>query len=239
MLVATNVSREFSHGSLTTKAVDNVSSRFIPGTFTAIMGPSGSGKSTFLYCLAGLMRPSSGSIEFDGTNIGEASESQLTRLRRDRFGFIFQDLNLIAALTAAQNISLPSLFGGEKVGNTAVREALAKVGLAERERSYPSELSGGEQQRVAVARALAQRRSVVFADEPTGALDRTTGASVIEHFRALSAQGTMIVMVTHDPVVAAAADRVLFLVDGRLVQQLNEPTASKVSAQILALESSV
>lgn len=235
MLAATDVVQEFSNGTLTTRAVDGVSHTFERGTFTAIMGPSGSGKSTLLYCLAGLMRPTSGSVWFEGVDVTSASEAALTRLRRDQFGFVFQDFNLLSALNAEQNIALPSLFGARKLLSGEASRALANVELVGKETAYPAELSGGQQQRVAVARALALRRQVVFADEPTGALDRNTGAAVIGQFRALCASGTTLIMVTHDPSVAAAADRVLFLVDGRLVSTLDRPTARQVSDAVLAL----
>lgn len=236
MLVAKDIVLEFSNGIVVNRAIDGVNCSFNEGSFTAVMGPSGSGKSTLLYCLAGLLRPTEGTIHFDELEIGSAPEAVLTKLRRDQFGFVFQDFNLIPALNAEQNIALPSLFGARKVSNREAVEALEKVGLGGREKAYPSELSGGQQQRVAVARALAQRRQMVFADEPTGALDRNSGAAVISHFRSLCDEGTTLIMVTHDPIVASAADRVLFLVDGKLVHHINHPTAQQVSDQVLGLE---
>jgi putative ABC transport system ATP-binding protein len=175
MLTATGLGHTFSNGRVETLALDGVSCAFEPGSFTAIMGPSGSGKSTLLYCLAGLIRASAGSVAFDATELTTAKQRQLDLLRRDEFGFIFQSFNLIDALTALQNVTLPSLFGGPAIPREQAVNALANVGLSEKVKSYPAELSGGQQQRVAIARALAQTRRVIFADEPTGALDRKSG----------------------------------------------------------------
>ncbi|WP_213014378.1 ABC transporter ATP-binding protein [Plantibacter sp. CFBP 8775] len=220
-----------------TLALDGVSCAFEPGSFTAIMGPSGSGKSTLLYCLAGLIRASAGSVTFDATELTTAKQRQLDLLRRDEFGFIFQSFNLIDALTALQNVTLPSLFGGAAIPREQAVNALANVGLSEKVKSYPAELSGGQQQRVAIARALAQTRRVIFADEPTGALDRKSGFLVMDQLRRFRDVGTSVVMVTHDPQIAAYADRVLFLVDGRLVDTMDAPTAEAVSSRMTGLES--
>ncbi|UXW87613.1 ABC transporter ATP-binding protein [Microbacterium azadirachtae] len=201
------------------------------------MGPSGSGKSTLLYCLAGLIRASTGSVTFDGTELTAAKQRQLDLLRRDQFGFIFQSFNLIEALTALQNVTLPSLFGGAVISRDQAEAALASVGLAGKLNSYPAELSGGQQQRVAIARALAQTRRVIFADEPTGALDRKSGFLVMDQLRQFREVGTAVVMVTHDPKIAAYADSVLFLVDGRLVDVMEAPSAEAVSSRMTGLES--
>ncbi|MBF4567313.1 ABC transporter ATP-binding protein [Plantibacter sp. VKM Ac-2880] len=237
MLTATGLGHTFSNGRVETLALDGVSCAFEPGSFTAIMGPSGSGKSTLLYCLAGLIRASAGSVTFDATEMTTAKQRQLDLLRRDEFGFIFQSFNLIDALTALQNVTLPSLFGGAAIPREQAANALANVGLSEKVKSYPAELSGGQQQRVAIARALAQTRRVIFADEPTGALDRKSGFLVMDQLRRFRDVGTAVVMVTHDPQIAAYADRVLFLVDGRLVDTMDAPTAEAVSSRMTGLES--
>jgi putative ABC transport system ATP-binding protein len=237
MLTATGLGHTFSNGRVETLALDGVSCAFEPGSFTAIMGPSGSGKSTLLYCLAGLIRASAGSVAFDATELTTAKQRQLDLLRRDEFGFIFQSFNLIDALTALQNVTLPSLFGGAAIPREQAVNALANVGLSEKVKSYPAELSGGQQQRVAIARALAQTRRVIFADEPTGALDRKSGFLVMDQLRRFRDVGTAVVMVTHDPQIAAYADRVLFLVDGRLVDTMDAPTAEAVSSRMTGLES--
>lgn len=237
MLTATALGHTFSNGRVETLALDGVSCAFEPGSFTAIMGPSGSGKSTLLYCLAGLIRASAGSVTFDATELTTAKQRQLDLLRRDEFGFIFQSFNLIDALTALQNVTLPSLFGGAAIPREQAVNALANVGLSEKVKSYPAELSGGQQQRVAIARALAQTRRVIFADEPTGALDRKSGFLVMDQLRQFRDVGTAVVMVTHDPQIAAYADRVLFLVDGRLVDTMDVPTAEAVSSRMTGLES--
>ncbi|WP_262957092.1 ABC transporter ATP-binding protein [Microbacterium azadirachtae] len=237
MLAATGLGHTFSNGQVETRALDDVSCTFEPGSFTAIMGPSGSGKSTLLYCLAGLIRASTGSVTFDGTELTAAKQRQLDLLRRDQFGFIFQSFNLIEALTALQNVTLPSLFGGAVISRDQAEAALASVGLAGKLNSYPAELSGGQQQRVAIARALAQTRRVIFADEPTGALDRKSGFLVMDQLRQFREVGTAVVMVTHDPKIAAYADSVLFLVDGRLVDVMEAPSAEAVSSRMTGLES--
>ncbi|GAA3338998.1 ABC transporter ATP-binding protein [Amorphoplanes nipponensis] len=219
-------------------ALDGVSVRFPPATFSAVMGPSGSGKSTLLHCAAGLERPTGGTVSIAGTTLGDLGETALTRLRRDRIGFIFQAFNLVSSLTAAQNVALPLRLAGRRPAAGAVTAALAEVGLADRAGHRPSELSGGEQQRVAVARALITRPAVIFADEPTGALDNRTSRQVLELLRALvDEHGQTIVMVTHDPVAAAVADRVLMLADGRLAGEFTEADAGAIAARMTALES--
>jgi putative ABC transport system ATP-binding protein len=201
-----------------------------------VMGPSGSGKSTLLQCAAGLDRPTSGSVLLGETELTTLRESRLTRLRRDRIGFVFQAFNLLPALTAAQNVALPLRLAGRRPGRAEVREVLARVGLADRAGHRPGELSGGQQQRVAIARALITGPDVLFADEPTGALDSSTGRAVLHLIRAMADEGQTVVMVTHDPVAAAYADRVVFLADGRLHGALDAPTAETVAARMTRLE---
>ncbi|MEU6165137.1 ABC transporter ATP-binding protein [Streptomyces tanashiensis] len=219
------------------RALDGVDLDFLAGTFTAVMGPSGSGKSTLLQCAAGLDRPTAGTVEVGGTALEGLSERRLTLLRRDRIGFVFQSFNLLPSLTAAQNVALPLRLAGRRPSRTETREALARVGLAGRERHRPGELSGGQQQRVAIARALITRPAVLFGDEPTGALDSTTSREVLDMLRDLvDRDGQTIVMVTHDPVAASRADRVVFLVDGRVSGELAGPTVETVAARMTALE---
>ncbi|MFI2739107.1 ABC transporter ATP-binding protein [Streptomyces sp. NPDC018711] len=219
------------------RALDGVDLDFRTGTFSAVMGPSGSGKSTLLQCAAGLDRPTAGTVEVGGTSLEGLSERRLTLLRRDRIGFVFQSFNLLPSLTAAQNVALPLRLAGRRPSRTEIREALARVGLAGRERHRPGELSGGQQQRVALARALITRPAVLFGDEPTGALDSTTSREVLDMLRELvDRDGQTIVMVTHDPVAASRADRVVFLVDGRVAGELRGPTVETVAARMAELE---
>ncbi|MGW6737486.1 ABC transporter ATP-binding protein [Streptomyces sp. NPDC055013] len=202
-------------------ALDGVSLGFPRGTFTAIMGPSGSGKSTLLQCAAGLEQPTEGRIVLAGVDIGQQNEKERTQLRRDHVGFVFQAFNLVESLTAAQNVELPSRFAGRKVSREQVAGALDAVGLADRAGHRPSELSGGQQQRVALARALVTRPDVLFADEPTGALDTVTSQEVLRMMRMLVDQeGQTTLMVTHDPVAASMADVVVFLKDGRIADRI-------------------
>jgi putative ABC transport system ATP-binding protein len=206
------------------------------GSFTAIMGPSGSGKSTFLNVAAGLDRPTSGTVALGDTDLARLSERQLTILRRERIGFVFQAFNLMPSLTVAQNIALPLRLDRRRARRSAVRDVAARVGLEKRLRHRPSQLSGGQQQRVAIARALVTRPEVVFADEPTGALDTRTGRGVLALLRELvDRDGHTVVMVTHDPVGAAHADRVLLLADGRLAGTLDAPSADEVAEQLAHL----
>ncbi len=224
-------------------ALAGVTVRFDRGTFTAVMGPSGSGKSTLLHCAAGLDRPAAGTVTVDGTRLDNLDEDALTRLRRDRIGFVFQAFNLVSTLTAAQNVALPLRLAGRRPSDDDVAAALAAVGLADRAAHRPSELSGGEQQRIALARALISRPAVVFADEPTGALDSATSRQVLSLLRALvDEHGQTVVMVTHDPVAAAWADRVVILADGRIVEELGggaPVTAELVAARTAAVEARV
>ncbi|MFG2514918.1 ABC transporter ATP-binding protein [Streptomyces sp. NPDC048584] len=218
-------------------ALDEVSLAFPRGSFTAVMGPSGSGKSTLLQCAAGLDRPTSGSVTVGGTELTGLGERRLTLLLRERVGFVFQSFNLLPALTAEQNVALPLRLAGRRVPRARTREALARVGLGDRARHRPAELSGGQQQRVALARALITRPDVLFADEPTGALDSRTGHEVLTLLRAMvDREGQTVVMVTHDPVAASRADRVVFLVDGRLHGELTGAGADAVAARMTGLE---
>jgi putative ABC transport system ATP-binding protein len=232
-----SLTRTYGNGSTTVTALDRVTIAFPAGSFTAVMGPSGSGKSTLLQCAAGLDRPDSGEVTINGTRLGGLGETALTVLRRGRIGFVFQSFNLMPSLTAAQNLELPLRLAGRRPEPKAIEAALATVGLADRARHRPSELSGGQQQRVAIARALVTRPQVLFADEPTGALDTGTSREVLRLLRALVAeQGQTIVMVTHDPVAATQADRVVFLADGRVAGTLDRPTAESVAARMTRLE---
>ncbi|WP_433260054.1 ABC transporter ATP-binding protein [Actinosynnema sp. CS-041913] len=219
-------------------ALDEVDLVFHRGTFTAVMGPSGSGKTTLLQCAAGLDRPTGGEVRLGDTSLGALSERELTRLRRGRVGFVFQGFNLLSSLTAEQNVALPLRLAGERTDPARLRGLLAGVGLADRARHRPGELSGGQQQRVAIARALATGPEVLFADEPTGALDSRTGRQVLALLRSLvDDRGQTEVMVTHDPVAASFADRVTFLADGRASGHLDAPSARTVAARMTALES--
>lgn len=217
-------------------ALDGVSVGLERGSFTAIMGPSGSGKSTFLNVAAGLDRPTSGNVTLGDTDLSKLSERQLTILRRERIGFIFQAFNLMPSLTVTQNIGLPMRLDGRRLRKSQIREVAARVGLDQRLRHRPSELSGGQQQRVAIARALVTKPEVVFADEPTGALDTRSGRQVLALLREVVDQdGHTVVMVTHDPVAAAHADRVILLADGRLAGRLDAPTADEVADHLAHL----
>jgi putative ABC transport system ATP-binding protein len=229
----------YGAGDRRVTALDGVSAEFTAGTFTAVMGPSGSGKSTLLHCAAGLERPSGGTVTVEGTDLGPLNETDLTRLRRDRIGVIFQEYNLVSSLTAAQNVGLPLRLAGRRPQSAAVNKALDAVGLAAREKHRPSELSGGERQRVAIARAMIGRPAVVLADEPTGALDSNASRHVLALLRQLvDDHGHTIVMVTHDPVAAAHAERVLLLADGRLVDDMSEVDAGRIATRMAALEAS-
>jgi len=219
-------------------ALDDVTLGFDPASFTAVMGPSGSGKSTFLHVAAGLDRPTEGSVTLGGTDIAGYSETKLTELRRDRVGFVFQAFNLMPSLTVSENIRLPVRLGKGRLDRDWLREIVARTGLEPRLRHRPSELSGGQQQRVAIARALVTRPDVLFADEPTGALDTSTSREVLELLReVVDSTGQTVVMVTHDPLAAAHADRVVFLADGRVAGRLEEPTADAVADRMTHLGS--
>ncbi len=232
------VSRRYGAGPNGVAALDNVNLACPAGTWTAVMGPSGSGKSTLLHCAAGLDKVTSGRVLLAGQDITDASDAALTELRRRVIGFVFQSFNLIGSLTAEQNVAFPLKMARVRVSTEEVRRALAGVGLGDRARHKPRELSGGQQQRVAIARAMIARPSVLFADEPTGALDSTSAKIVLELLRHLVREaGQSIVMVTHDPAVAASADTVVFLADGRVVDRLDRPTTSLVAERLARLES--
>src|SRR5262245_44254978 len=231
------LTRVYRSGGGAVTALNQVTLGFEAGTFTAVMGPSGSGKSTLLQCAAGLDRPTSGEIRVAGHDLGGLSEAKLTVLRRERIGFVFQSFNLLPSLTAELNVALPLRLAGRKPGRRLVRDALAAVGLEDRIRHRPAELSGGQQQRVAIARALVTKPEVIFADEPTGALDSAAGREVLSLLRGLAdREGRTVVMVTHDPAAASWADRVVFLADGRLSGELDAPTPAAVAARLAQLE---
>jgi putative ABC transport system ATP-binding protein len=226
---ATNLTKTYGTGDATVLALDGVSFAVAAEQFTAIMGPSGSGKSTLLHCLAGLDRPTSGEVHLGITEISTLSDRQLTLLRRDKIGFIFQAFNLLPMLTAGENIVLPMRIAGRKPDAFWLKSIIDTVGLGDRLGHRPSELSGGQQQRVAAARALAGRPEIVFADEPTGALDSHASAELLGFLQHTVRQlGQTVVMVTHDPVAASYADRVVFLADGHIVDEMADPTADAV-----------
>jgi putative ABC transport system ATP-binding protein len=224
-----DVRKVHGRGEAAVVALDAVSLEFAPGSFTAMMGPSGSGKSTLLHVAAGLDRPTSGTVALGETDLTRLSERRLTLLRRERIGFVFQSFNLLPSLTVAQNIALPLRLDGRRAARSTVREVAARVGLERRLAHRPAQLSGGQQQRVAIARALVTRPEVVFADEPTGALDTHTGHEVLGLLREIvDEDGRTVVMVTHDRVAASYADEVVMLADGRLVGRLDAPSADDV-----------
>ncbi|KXK60174.1 ABC transporter [Micromonospora rosaria] len=233
MVHTVELTRTFGRQTSAVTALDRVSIAFEPGRFTSIMGPSGSGKSTLLHCLAGLERPSLGSVVVAGTDLARLSEARLTTLRRDRLGFVFQAFNLIPTLTAEENITLSERIGGPRIDPEWTSHLVQVLGLGNRLRHRPHELSGGQQQRVAIARALAHRPAVVFADEPTGNLDSHTGSEVL-HFLRLAVEqfGQTIVMVTHDPAAAARSHRVVFLRDGRVEGELRNPSAGDILGRL-------
>ncbi|WP_433547319.1 ABC transporter ATP-binding protein [Streptomyces sp. CA-294286] len=226
---ATELSKVYGHGETQVVALDRVSVEFRQGEFTAIMGPSGSGKSTLMHCVAGLDSFSSGSVRIGDTELGTLKDKQLTQLRRDKIGFIFQAFNLLPTLNALENITLPMDIAGRKPDQAWLDKVIEMVGLSGRLKHRPSELSGGQQQRVAVARALASRPEIMFGDEPTGNLDSRSGAEVLGFLRnSVRELGQTVVMVTHDPTAASYADRVIFLADGRAVDEMLHPTADGV-----------
>jgi putative ABC transport system ATP-binding protein len=226
---ATDLWRTYGSGDTAVDALRGVTLEIAPGELTAIMGPSGSGKSTLMHLLAGLDKPTQGSVRIDGTEIGVLDDTALTKLRRTHIGFIFQFFNLLPMLTAEENILLPVTIAGVKPDRTWVNELIAEVGLSDRRTHRPAELSGGQQQRVAIARALVSKPTVVFADEPTGNLDSQTSAEILQLLEKMVADmGQTTVMVTHDAKAASIARRVLFLADGQIVSQLDDPNPASV-----------
>jgi putative ABC transport system ATP-binding protein len=229
VVTATDVVRRYGEGDTAVDALRGVSVDIAAGRLTAVMGPSGSGKSTLMHILAGLDKPTSGEVTVAGVDISDLGDDELTKLRRDHIGFIFQFFNLLPMLTAAENIALPLKLAGGKPDPQWLGELVDTVGLGDRLTHRPAELSGGQQQRVAVARALVSRPSVMFADEPTGNLDSTTGGEILTLLRgSVDTLGQTTVMVTHDAHAAAIADRVLFLADGDIVRDLGPSTAHEI-----------
>ena len=231
VVVAQDVARRYGEGDTAVDALRSVSLAVSRGQLTTVMGPSGSGKSTLMHILAGLDRPTGGSVEIGGTEITTLDDTALTKLRREHIGFIFQFFNLLPMLTAEENIVLPLTIAGEKADKAWLEQLIGSVGLKDRRTHRPSELSGGQQQRVAIARALVSRPTVVFADEPTGNLDSKTGGEILELLRqAVQDGGQTTVMVTHDARSASIADRILFLADGNIVKELPRSEPSEVIA---------
>jgi putative ABC transport system ATP-binding protein len=233
---AVDVSKVYGTGEAEVRALDHIDVEFKTGRLTAIMGPSGSGKSTLLHCMAGLDRVTSGQIFLAGTEISRAGEKELTLIRRDKLGFIFQAYNLIPTLNALENMTLPMSLAGTKPDPAWLNTIVETVRLKDRLTHRPAELSGGQQQRVAVGRALLSRPSLIFADEPTGNLDSRSGAEILTFMRrAVDELGQTIVMVTHDPIAAGYADRVVFLADGAIVDELQSPNADAVLDKMKSL----
>ena len=219
----------YGSGDSEVRALDGIDVSFEKGKFTTIMGPSGSGKSTLMHCIAGLDSLTSGSVFIGDTNLSSLNDKQLTELRREKVGFVFQAFNLIPTLNAYENITLPLTLGKKKGDSAWIDRVIDTISLRDRLDHRPSELSGGQQQRVAIARALASQPDIIFADEPTGNLDSKTGSEVLAFMRrAVSDLGQTIVMVTHDAVAASYADRIVFLADGRVAGEMFSPTAQKV-----------
>jgi putative ABC transport system ATP-binding protein len=234
---AVNLTKIYGSGDTRVVALDEISVDIAAGAFTAVMGPSGSGKSTLMHCLAGLDSITSGQVFLGDQEISALSDAALTKVRRDKIGFIFQAFNLVPTLNALENITLPMDIAGRKVDQSWLDTIIGTVELSDRLKHKPSELSGGQQQRVAVARALASRPQVMFADEPTGNLDSRSGGEILGFLRrSVDEFGQTIVMVTHDPNSASYADRVLFLADGRIVDEMAQPTADRVLARMIAFE---
>jgi putative ABC transport system ATP-binding protein len=236
VVAARDVTRVYGHGDTAVHALRGVSVGIERGKLTAVMGPSGSGKSTLMHILAGLDKPSSGTVEIAGTEITALGDNELTKLRRDHIGFVFQFFNLLPMLPASENIVLPLKLAGVKVDDAWFADVVDRVGLGDRLGHRPSELSGGQQQRVAIARALISKPTVLFADEPTGNLDSATGGEILELIRAsVDSVGQTVVMVTHEPRAASIADRVLFLADGEIVRELSGADDAEVLAAMEAV----
>jgi putative ABC transport system ATP-binding protein len=237
MLEMEQVTKIYGRGPRAVTALDGLTTAFAARRFAAVMGPSGSGKTTLLQCAAGIERPSSGRVRIAGQDLSRLSESGLAKHRRRQIGFVFQQFNLVGALTAAQNVALPLVLDGHRPKRATVQEVLAVVALADRARHRPTELSGGQRQRVAIARALIGDPAVIFADEPTGALDSAAARNVLELLRRIVNQlGRTVVMVTHDSVAASYADTVLFLRDGGQAGTLEHPSAEQIAERLMELE---
>ncbi|SDL08664.1 ABC transporter ATP-binding protein [Streptomyces indicus] len=237
---ASGLTKVYGAGETRVVALDSVDVEFGRGRFTAIMGPSGSGKSTLMHCMAGLDAITSGSARIGDVELTSLKDRELTRLRRDKVGFVFQAFNLLPTLSAYENMTLPMAIAGRSPDKAWVDRIVRTVGLADRLAHRPAQLSGGQQQRVAVARALASRPEIIFADEPTGNLDSRTGAEILGFLReSVHALEQTVVMVTHDPVAAAYADRVVFLADGRIVDELHAPSAESVLDRMRQFEGRV
>jgi putative ABC transport system ATP-binding protein len=234
---AVGLVRSYGEGDAEVRAVDGIDLTVAAGTFTAVMGPSGSGKSTLLHCLAGLDRPTQGTVRVGGTDLASLKDKALTELRRDRIGFVFQAFNLVPTLDARENLLLPLTLGRREPDAGWFDQVVEALGLTDRLHHRPAQLSGGQQQRVAVARALVTRPELVFGDEPTGNLDRRSGQELLALLRhSVDELGQTIVMVTHDPGAAAVADTVLFLADGRVVDEVASPSVDDVLGHIRDLE---
>jgi putative ABC transport system ATP-binding protein len=235
---ARGIARRYGEGETAVDALRGVDLDVRSGELVAVMGPSGSGKSTLMHILAGLDKPTEGTVEIAGTDITKLDDARLTRLRREHIGFVFQFFNLLPMLDAEENVVLPLSIAGEKPDRAWLESLLAQMGLADRRRHRPAELSGGQQQRVAIARSLVTRPTILFADEPTGNLDSKTGGEILDLMRASTdAYGQTIVMVTHEARAASIADRILFLADGLIVKELHEATAADVLAVMSQLSS--
>jgi putative ABC transport system ATP-binding protein len=229
VVVARDITRRYGEGATAVDALRGVSIEVSKGELVAVMGPSGSGKSTLMHTLAGLDKPTSGSVTIAGTEITDLDDAKLTLLRREHIGFVFQFFNLLPMLTTEENIVLPLTIAGSTPDRAWLDELLTKTGLSDRRKHRPSELSGGEQQRVAISRALITHPTILFADEPTGNLDSKTGGEILDLLRdSADSYGQTIVMVTHEPRAASIADRILFLADGLIVKQLTEASAAEV-----------
>ncbi|WP_067534735.1 ABC transporter ATP-binding protein [Nocardia crassostreae] len=234
---ATDLMKTYGSGDTRVQALAGVTAEFARGEFTAIMGPSGSGKSTLMHCLAGLDAATSGTVHIGDTDLTKLSDKQMTKLRRDRIGFVFQAFNLVPTLTALENITLPLDIAGRKTDEEWLSTVIKRLGLGDRLTHTPSELSGGQQQRVACARALAGKPDIIFGDEPTGNLDSHSSGEVLNILRAAVDEfGQTVVIVTHDPRAASYADRVVFLADGQIVDELRAPTAESVLDKMKSLE---
>jgi putative ABC transport system ATP-binding protein len=235
---STNLTKIYGEKETSVTALDSVSIEFKENEFTAIMGPSGSGKSTLLHCLAGLDKPTSGNIYLKGEDISKLNDKQLTKIRRDSFGFIFQAFNLIPTLTAEENITLPASIAGRKPDLNWVKQVVEAVDISDRLTHRPNELSGGQQQRVAAARAMATKPEVIFADEPSGNLDSKSSKELLTFMKSVvDGLNQTIIMVTHDPFAASYADRVIMLKDGRIASDLDKPTQEEIVAEVTALTS--